>query len=82
MTWGNVRFGSILTHNTDGTVKDQPKFWTPDRGIFSVPPPSSDHGRPFMILQSEIKADVVAMKIFPDQIVARFREQDITLLKL
>lgn len=82
MPWDSVRFGAILTQNKDKTEKPAPKFWTPERAVFAIPPEGSDHARPFMMLQSEEEADVVAMKIYNHEIVAQFRGRNFTLLDL
>lgn len=82
MPWTSVRFGAILTQNKDTSDKPEPKFWTPERAVFAVPPEGSDHARPFMMLQSDVQDDVVAMKIYQHEIVAQFRGENFTLLDL
>ena len=82
MPWDSARFGAILTRNKDNTEKAAPKFWTPERAIFAIPPEGSDHARPFLMLQSENQDDVVAMKIYQHEIVAQVRGRNIKLLDL
>jgi len=80
--WTHLTVGTLLTRNTDGTPKETPKFWSPERARFSIPPVTQSHARPYIKLESDGNAFPLELLIFPELIGGMYQNQRRTLVAI
>lgn len=80
--WTHLTFGTLLTHNRDGTPKMTPKFWAPERARLSIPPMAQSHARPCVRFESEGHTYPLTLLFFPDRIGGVYGRDRRTLVAL